>query len=67
MARTDPAGWPHNSVSLQELRRRAERIRRCRALPPLRPGEMEQLVAAFVAKHGAITQCPPAYVVPIQQ
>lgn len=67
MATSTAAGWPNASLSLQELRKRAERIRRCRALPPPRPGEIEALVAAFVATNGGVTKCPPAYVVPVQQ
>ena len=38
---------------------------RCRALPPLRRGEAEQLVAKFLAER-EVTQCPPAYLVPIR-
>jgi hypothetical protein len=47
----------------------AERVRahrrRCRALPPLQPGEHERLVAAFLAVRN-ITQCPVRYAVPLQ-
>lgn len=67
MATSERAAWPHQSISLQELRRRAERARRCRALPPLGPGEAERLVAAYIAEHGGITRCAPVYLVPIQQ
>jgi hypothetical protein len=39
--------------------------RRCKALPPLQPGEPERLMAAFLAVR-SITQCPVRYAVPLQ-
>lgn len=59
--------WSSKPESFEELRRRAERSRQCRALPALEPGEAERLVAAFVAKRGSPTKCPAVYLVPIQQ
>lgn len=61
------ASRPRSAECLEELRRKAEHAQGCRALPPLRPGEAEQLVAAFAAKRGGPTKCPTAYLVPIQQ
>ena len=61
------ANWPRGAEYLEELRRKAEHAQRCRALPPLRPGEAERLVAAFAAKRGGPTKCPTAYLVPMQQ
>ena len=61
------ASRPGSAEHLEELRRKAEHAERCRALPPLRPGEVEQLVAAFAAKRGGPTKCPTAYLVSIQQ
>lgn len=60
-------GWPRGPESFDKARRKLEHERRCRALPPLQPGEAERLVAAFAAKRGGFTQCPPAYLVPVQQ
>jgi hypothetical protein len=42
------------------LRKLAHKAR-CHALPPMRAGEADQLMAAFIAARG-VTQCPPAYV-----
>lgn len=58
---------PRTPESLEVLRRRSERLRRCRALPPLQPGEAERLVAAFLAHGGSLTRCPPVYLIPTQQ
>ena len=60
-------GWPRGSEYLDSVRRKLEHEQRCRTLPPLKPGEAEQLVAAFAAKRGGFTKCPAAYLVPIQQ
>ena len=57
---TNTPGW-FGSESQETLRRIREHARRCQALPPLRPGEAEQLVAEFAAKRGGFTQCPIAY------
>jgi hypothetical protein len=38
---------------------------RCCTLPTIQPGEVEQLMEAFIAARGA-TQCPPAYVAAVQ-
>jgi hypothetical protein len=40
---------------------------RCQALPPLRPGEAERLVAEYAARRGGVTKCPAAFLIPIQQ
>ena len=40
--------------------------RRCKALPPVQPGEAERLMADFLATR-AITACPARYAAPIQQ
>jgi hypothetical protein len=40
--------------------------RRCKALPPLQPGERERLVAAFLAAR-SVTQCPARYAAPVEQ
>lgn len=58
---------PRKSEVSDALRRRLKHIRECRALPPLKPGEVEQLVARFLAKQGGPTKCPAAYLVPMQQ
>ena len=39
---------------------------RCRSLPPLRPGEAENLLADFLATRG-VTVCPTRYVAPIER
>jgi len=54
------------SAWARDTRRRLAHMERCRALPRIQPGEAEDLVAAFIAARG-ITQCPPAYVVAVQQ
>ena len=52
----------YGRLSLQALQHR----RRCESLPPLRKGEVEQLVANYVAAKG-ITECPARYVLPVEQ
>jgi len=54
------SGWA------RDVRHRIAHMERCRALPRMQPGEAERLMAAFIASRG-ITQCPPAYVVAVQQ
>jgi hypothetical protein len=54
------SGWA------RDVRRRIAHMERCRALPRMQPGEAERLMAAFIAARG-VTQCPPAYVVAVQQ
>lgn len=39
---------------------------RCKALPPMRRGETERLVADFMTAK-SITVCPPRYAAPIEQ
>jgi hypothetical protein len=39
--------------------------RRCRALPPLKPGEHERLIAEFLAVK-SVTFCPPRYAAPVE-
>jgi hypothetical protein len=39
--------------------------RRCKALPPLQPGERERLITAFLAVR-SITVCPPRYAAPVE-
>jgi hypothetical protein len=39
---------------------------RCKQLPPMRAGEAERLVAAFLATN-SITACPTRYVAPVDQ
>lgn len=39
---------------------------RCQTLPPLKPGEHERLVAAFLAVRG-VTVCPARYAAPVEQ
>jgi hypothetical protein len=56
----DPEDW-------EVVRRMRAHAQRCRALPPLRPGEVERLIAEYAARHGSITRCPTAYLIPIQQ
>lgn len=41
-------------------------MRRCKTLPPLRPGEHERLVAAFLAVK-SVTVCPVRYAAPVEQ
>jgi hypothetical protein len=41
-------------------------MRRCKTLPPLRPGEQERLVAAFLAVKN-VTACPARYAAPVEQ
>ncbi len=53
---------PFNVTSQQAKEHR----RRCMALPPLRAGEHERLVAAFLAVR-SITQCPVRYVLPLHR
>ncbi len=40
--------------------------RRCKTLPPMQPGEVERLMADFLAARG-VTACPTRYLVPIEQ
>lgn len=54
-----------HSWRLQTHLRKVAHSERCRALPAMRPGEAEQLTAAFIAARG-VTQCPPAYVAAVQ-
>jgi hypothetical protein len=39
---------------------------RCKALPPVQPGEAERLTAEFLANRG-VTSCPTRYAAPIEQ
>src|SRR5690349_17009168 len=67
MSATNPTPWRgFDHEHSQTLRRAREHARRCLALPPLRPGEAERLVAEYAAKRGGFTQCPAAYLVPVQ-
>jgi hypothetical protein len=60
--------WRSSKSKFWEIQsNRREHARRCQDLPPLMPGEAEQLVADYAAKRGGFTQCPPAYLVPLQQ
>ena len=52
----------YGGMSLQALQHR----RRCERLPPLRDGEVENLVASFLAAR-SVTQCPTRYAAPIEQ
>jgi hypothetical protein len=49
-------------MSLQALQHR----RRCEKLPALQNGEVENLVATFLASR-SITQCPTRYAAPVEQ
>jgi hypothetical protein len=40
--------------------------RRCKTLPPLRPGESERLMTAFLAVK-SVTVCPARYAAPVEQ
>jgi hypothetical protein len=40
--------------------------KRCRQLPPVRPGEAERLVSEFLSHH-RVTVCPTRYAVAIEQ
>jgi hypothetical protein len=40
--------------------------RRCKSLPPIQAGEVERLVAGFLAAR-AITACPTRYAAPVEQ
>ena len=40
--------------------------RRCAALPPPTPAEVEASLAAYRARGGAVTACPAAYAHPVQ-
>lgn len=40
--------------------------RRCKSLPPLRPGEHERLVEEFLAVK-SITLCPTRYAAPVER
>jgi hypothetical protein len=40
--------------------------RRCKALPPLQPGERERLLKEFLAVK-TVTICPPRYAAPLEQ
>jgi hypothetical protein len=51
-----------NRISQQGIDHR----RRCEKLPPLKPGEHERLVAAFLAVK-SVTLCPTRYAAPIEQ
>jgi hypothetical protein len=66
MTTSDDKTGEQSSDRAEAARRAAQHARRCQALPPLRPGEAERLIAEFVAKRGA-TQCPPAYLLPLPQ
>lgn len=65
MSATDASFW-RNPEQSKILRRAREHARRCLGLPPLKPGEAERLVAEYVTKRGGFTQCPTAYLVPVQ-
>lgn len=39
---------------------------RCRELPPPDEADVAAMVAAFAARGGQVTQCPPACVLPVQ-
>ena len=39
---------------------------RCKQLPPMRAGEAERLVAAFLATN-SVTACPVRYAAPVEQ
>lgn len=67
MATVITAGWLRGPELEQALRRRQEHSQRCRALPPLEPGEADRLVSEFAAKRSGLTKCPTAYLVPLQQ
>jgi hypothetical protein len=41
-------------------------MRRCKTLPPLRPGEQERLLTAFLAVKN-VTVCPARYAAPVEQ
>jgi hypothetical protein len=40
--------------------------RRCKSLPPLRPGEHERLVKEFLAVR-SVTMCPTRYAAPVER
>ena len=46
--------------------RALEHRRRCVSLPPPRSGEVEQMVAKFLATN-SVTACPARYVLPVEQ
>lgn len=58
---------PRDAEDWNALRRMREHVRRCQSLPPLRPGEAERLVAEYAARRGGVTQCPAAYLIPVQR
>jgi hypothetical protein len=51
-----------SGLSLEALQHR----RRCERLPALRDGEVENLVAAFLAAR-SVTVCPTRYAAPVEQ
>jgi hypothetical protein len=40
--------------------------RRCKSLPPLKPGEQERLISEFLAVK-SVTVCPPRYAAPVER
>ena len=66
MSATNETPLWQSSEFWETLRRRREHTRRCTALPPLRPGEAERLVAEYATKRGGFTQCPTVYLVAVQ-
>lgn len=61
----DGSDWA--SAQYKQTRLRIdEHAKRCHGLPPLKPGEVDKLIAEFFAKRGGPTKCPTAYLVPLQ-
>jgi hypothetical protein len=54
-----------NSFGASPTKAHAHRLR-CKQLPPIRAGEAERLVAAFLATN-TITPCPIRYAAPVEQ
>ena len=57
--------WFEQALSQTKQKAKAHR-ERCRALPPLRPGEVDRLVAEFLANR-VVTQCPTMFVTTVSQ
>jgi hypothetical protein len=56
----------HQNCSLEMMTPAAAHRRRCKSLPPMRPGEADRLIADFLAAK-SITVCPTRYAAPVEQ
>jgi hypothetical protein len=62
---------PAATADAAEARRRSlgamiAHKRRCRAAGPPDAHDLDRMIDAFLARGGAVTRCPTAYVLPVQ-